>query len=54
MALLQQRVCFPWESGKEPGGKLSRRPAEPFAGQSSSETRHFGQLGRSANAEHNR
>jgi hypothetical protein len=48
MALLQQGVRFPWESGEEPGGKLYRRPAELFAGQSSSETRPFGQLGRSA------
>jgi hypothetical protein len=47
MALLQQRFSFPWESGEEPGGKLCRRPAELFAGQSSSETRHLSQLGRS-------
>ena len=48
MALLQQGVRFPWESGEEPGGTLFRRPEELFAGQSSSETRPFGQLGRSA------
>ena len=48
MALLQQGVCFPWESGEEPGGKLYRRPAELIADQSSSETRPFGQLGRPA------
>lgn len=34
---MQQGGYIPWESGEEPGGKLFRRPAELFAGQSSSE-----------------